>query len=42
LVDEANPAYWTAVHFSGLDGAFSDSDADAIVDVLERIDRFVA
>jgi len=33
---------FTAVHFSGLDGAFSDSDADAIVDVLERIDRFVA
>ena len=35
-------APFTAVHFSGLDGAFSDSDADAIVDVLERIDRFVA
>lgn len=33
---------FTSVHFSGLDGAFSDSDADAIVDVLERIDRFVA
>ena len=33
---------FTAVHFSGLDGTFSDSDADAIVDVLERIDRFVA
>ena len=33
---------FTGIHYEGLDGAFGDADADAIVGTLAQISRFAA
>ncbi len=33
---------FTGIHYEGLDGAFEDADADAIIGTLAQISRFAA